>query len=442
MFTNNTIQDVESTHREKLAPNELDPLIQRDGKGPTKKEAGMARAQFLALCWALFVIGWTDGSTGPLSPLLPRIQNFYGIGFGTVSWIFVLQCTGVVVGALLNMPLSDRLGLGNMLVVGPLFQIAAFLLQFLHLPFPIFALSFGLGGIGMVFQDASANGFIATLQKGSEYKLGFIQAAYGVGALAAPLCATYFAQTTYWSCHFLISLSLAIWNVIILAGVFRFQSQDVCLRRAGEILPDWDASEELNDNKFGQLMRNKAVHLMGLFLLVYIGVKVTIGGWIVTFLMLVRGGGPSSGFVSAGFLGGLTLGRVIMVGVTKKMGAINAIYSYTLVAMFFQLIVWLVPSFTVATVSVPVIGILLGPMYPIAIKHATRVLPRHLVNGAIGWMAACGAGGSALLPFITRTMAANLGIESLQPLLLAMMIILGLVWGFVPKRRKMTLADF
>jgi hypothetical protein len=39
-----------------------------------------------------------------------------------------------------------------MLVVGPLFQIAAFLVQFLQLPFPIFALSFGLGGIGRVFQ--------------------------------------------------------------------------------------------------------------------------------------------------------------------------------------------------------------------------------------------------------------------------------------------------
>ena len=80
------------------------------------------------------------------------------------------------------------------------------------------------------------------------------------------------------------------------------------------------------------------------------------------------------------------------------------------------MIVWLVPSFTAAAVSVSVIGILLGPMYPIAINHAARVLPRHLVNGTIGWMAACGVGGSALLPFITGTMASNLGIESLQPL--------------------------
>ena len=80
------------------------------------------------------------------------------------------------------------------------------------------------------------------------------------------------------------------------------------------------------------------------------------------------------------------------------------------------MIVWLVPSFTAAVVSVSMIGVLLGPMFPIAINHAARVLPRHLVNGAVGWMSACGAGGSALLPFITGTIASNWGIESLQPL--------------------------
>ena len=40
----------------------------------------------------------------------------------------------------------------QMLVLGPLFQMAAYLVQFLALPFSAFALSFALGGIGMVFQ--------------------------------------------------------------------------------------------------------------------------------------------------------------------------------------------------------------------------------------------------------------------------------------------------
>lgn len=77
MFTNNTIQDDESIHHEQLARSELDPLIPRDEKGPSKKEERVARAQFLALCLALFVVGWTDGSTGPL---IPRLQIFYDVG--------------------------------------------------------------------------------------------------------------------------------------------------------------------------------------------------------------------------------------------------------------------------------------------------------------------------------------------------------------------------
>ena len=73
MFTDNINTDAD---HEQSAHSELDPLIGNDVKVPTKQEACLARAQFLALCWALFVIGWNDGSTGPL---LPRIQKFYNV---------------------------------------------------------------------------------------------------------------------------------------------------------------------------------------------------------------------------------------------------------------------------------------------------------------------------------------------------------------------------
>jgi hypothetical protein len=35
-----------------------------------------ARIQFFALCWTLFLLGWSDSSTGPL---LPRIQSVYHV---------------------------------------------------------------------------------------------------------------------------------------------------------------------------------------------------------------------------------------------------------------------------------------------------------------------------------------------------------------------------
>ena len=81
-------------------------------------------------------------------------------------------------------------------------QITAFFVESRELAFPLFVISFFFGGMGMVlqvsclsiylylylyprnfyrsFQDACANGFIATLSKDSEYKMSIIHAAYGM----------------------------------------------------------------------------------------------------------------------------------------------------------------------------------------------------------------------------------------------------------------------
>jgi hypothetical protein len=90
--------------------------------------------------------------------------------------------------------------------------------------------------------------------------------------------------------------------MVILAGVFKFQPLDgmlissfknitlmwtvnsliisVCLREAGEILPDKIPGEEIHENKFSQLMKNKTVHLLAVLLMVYTGIESTIGGII------------------------------------------------------------------------------------------------------------------------------------------------------------------
>ena len=79
MITDGTNPDVESTDHDPHLQTELDPLLAKVVNVPTKQETRSARAQFLALCWALFIIGWNDGSTGPL---LPRIQEFYDVRVG------------------------------------------------------------------------------------------------------------------------------------------------------------------------------------------------------------------------------------------------------------------------------------------------------------------------------------------------------------------------
>ena len=81
-----------------------------------------------------------------------------------------------------------------------------------------------------------------------------------------------------------------------------------------------------------------------------------------------------------------------------------------------ELIVWLVPSLIGGGIAISFIGFMLGPIYPIVMNHAARILPAWILTGSIGWIAGFGQGGSAFIPFITGTIASSKGIGSLQPL--------------------------
>ncbi|KAF9528584.1 major facilitator superfamily domain-containing protein [Crepidotus variabilis] len=394
-----------------------------------RKQKIFAQVQFLTLCWTLFLAGWNDGTTGPL---IPRIQEVYNIGFAIVSLIFVFGCVGFIVGALANLYLTDKLGFGKLIFLGSLCQVVAYIIQCSAPPFPAFVLAYSINGIGGALQDAQANGFVATLKSNPETKMGILHAAYGLGAFASPFIATQFAQLPRWSFHFLVSLGMAVFNSILLIVVFKLKSQDECLSLGGEVIPEPSAEQDVTTSSFRQVLRTKAVHLIAIFILIYVGVEVTIGGWIVTFIIHERGGGPSSGYISSGFFGGLTVGRVLLLPLNRKIGEWRVLFLYTLLAIGLELTIWFVPSLIGNAVAVSIVGMLLGPMYPIAMNQASRVLPRWILTGSIGWIGGFGQAGSALLPFITGAISSARGIVSLQPLLISMMTIMMALWWFVP----------
>lgn len=52
-------------------------------------------------------------------------------------------------------------------------------------------------------------------------------------------------------------------------------------------------------------------------------------------------------------------------------------------------------------------------------NHASRVLPQNILTASIGWMAAWGQAGAAIVPFIAGAISENHGIKSLNPLWVA-----------------------
>ena len=56
--------------------------------------------------------------------------------------------------------------------------------------------------------------------------LCFTSGSIGAGALLSPLSATYFAQVSHWSYHYLVCFSIAFLNTILLVAVFRLKHQE------------------------------------------------------------------------------------------------------------------------------------------------------------------------------------------------------------------------
>jgi len=320
-----------------------------------------------------------------------------------------------------------------LLTRGPICQAIAYGIQAPAPPFPLFVLAPVLNGFGMAVQDAQANGYVASLDDHREVRMGILHAVYGLGALSAPLVSTQFSTTRHWSYHYFSSLGIAVTSAVLAMVVFQLKTQEECLLEVGQ------HPEEGEANKHGvyrRIFRLRAVHLMAFFILVYVGVEVTIGGWIVTYIIQVRSGGPSSGYISSGFFGGLTFGRVALLWVNEKIGERRAVFLYSLLVLGLEVIIWRVPSLIGNAVTVSIVGVLLGPIYPIVMNHAARILPRFLLTGSIGWIAGLGQAGSAAIPFMTGALAASSGIWTLHPLLIGMIGLLLVLWAFVPGKRR------
>jgi fucose permease len=66
---------------------------------------------------------------------------------------------------------------------------------------------------------------------------------------------------------------------------------------------------------------SRVTWLCAAFLLGYVGAEVALGGWIVTFMIRVRHGGPfASGMTATGFWIGITVGRVVLGFITPRIG--------------------------------------------------------------------------------------------------------------------------
>jgi len=334
---------------------------------------------------------------------------------------------GYLLAALLNNYIHHFLGQRGVAVLGPLCRLIGFVPLACHPPYAALPVVMLVTGFGNGIEDSAWNAWVGNMQNANEL-LGLLHGAYGLGATISPLVAT--AMVTKgklpWYTFFYLQIGLDGISLIMMTTAFWGATAKV--HRAMH-----SAANNGKRTTTRHVLREPITWLLALFLLGYVGAEVSLGGWIVTFMLRVRHAEAFIAGLSATFFWlGLTVGRVSLGFVTGRIGEKLAITVYLLLSVAFQLLYWLVPNFAASAVFVTFLGFFLGPLFPAAIVAATKLLPPDYHVSAIGFAAAFGGGGAAVFPFAVGAIAQSKGVEVLQPIVLAILLFILLMWWFLP----------
>ncbi|KAH6968935.1 major facilitator superfamily domain-containing protein [Fusarium avenaceum] len=384
-----------------------------------------------AAFWSLLTSGANDAAYGAL---IPYLEGYYNLSYIIVSLVFLSPFVGYILAAVLNNTLHRRIGQRGIGISCGLCHIVAYIIIALHPPYPVLVLAYALAGFGNGISDAAWNAWVGNLDRANE-TLGFLHAFYGVGGVISPLIATnMIAKASLpWYTFYYVMIGLAAIEFVTCSWAFWPNGPEVYRRTM-------DASNEDNQGMKEALFKlpfARVTWLCAAFLLCYVGVEVSIGGWIVQFMIRVRKAeNYPAGMTSMGFWLGLAVGRAILGFVTPRLGVKVAVALYLPAAMALQLVFWLVPSFYVSAITVAFQGFFLGPLFPAVVVATTKMLPKHLHVSTIGFAAAFGGSGAAVLPFAVGAIAQARGVKTLQPIILAFLTALLGLWLCLPRLGK------
>ncbi|KAF4980869.1 hypothetical protein FZEAL_3215 [Fusarium zealandicum] len=392
----------------------------------------MNRFRLLSVCLANLGNALSDSAAGAL---IPYMEKYYNIGYGVVSLIFVGQAIGFVVAAAFLDVLRAKLGRAKLLGLGQSLVTLAYIPIIAGAPFPVVICSFFFVGFSISVNVGIGNLFCGGLRNGT-FMLGLLHGTYGIGGVIGPLIATALVTAAHavWTRYYILTCAIGVCTFSL--SVWSFWKYEKELSPTGRSRETSKAGESMMNSMFVAL-KLRIVLLGSIFIFAYQGAEVSISGWVISFLINVRDGDPSSvGYVTAGFWTGITLGRFLLSGPAHRIGERVFVYGLILGALAFQILVWFVPNIVGNAVAVSIVGLLLGPIYACATAVFMRGMSRREALSGIGTISACGSAGGAVAPFITGLMAQAVGTFVLHPIVIFLFVVMLVCWYCLPAEEK------
>lgn len=395
--------------------------------------------RLLSCCLISLGNGMNDSAPGAL---IPYIEKHYDIGYAVVSLIFVTNALGFISAAPFTHAIEHKLGRWKSYAFAMSLLALSYTIVICQPPFPVVVVMFFFLGFGIALALALSNVYCANLAN-STTALSLFSGAYGIGGIIAPLFATAMVSSGIrWSFFYSVSLAVSLANLAYSAWAFFDYEKDTPAEPQRTpprtISQATSQGESVNRAKFlVDAIRNRTTLLGALFIFAYQGAEVSTSGWVVSFLISYRHGDPLRvGYVSAGFWAGITVGRFLLTHTAARIGHKVAVTAMVAGAVAFQLMTWLIPNVIGEAVSVAILGLLLGPVYPSATAVFTKLLPKSMHISSLSFISALGSSGGAVSPFFTGLLAQNVGTMVLHPICIGLYGVMATSWLLLPKISK------
>ncbi len=392
----------------------------------TWKSPSINKFRVGATYFAFITLGMNDATPGAL---LPYLEEYYHKSYTLISLVFLAPFVGYTIAAVLNQTVHSKFGRFGVAVIGPGLQFIAYSLVCWGPPYPVLIIAFAISGLGIGCQDSGWCTFIGQLAESNKLQ-GFLHGFYGVGATISPSVATVFVTKGHYSWHYYYFIMMGLVAVSFVVQVLAFRGENGAKYLASSMAEAPTSGPQRSQTR--RALSNKTVWFLCLFLAIYVGAEVTVGGWLLTFMINIRNGERTNmGYVVSGFWIGLTIGRVTLGFVSEKYGEKKMLTIYLLFSIAMEFLFWLIPNLVVSAVAIALLGFFIGPAFPTAMVVATKVLPRSIQVAGIGFAAALGGCGAAFFPWMTGAIASSKGVSVLQPIVLALLIVLIMAWVLI-----------
>ncbi|KAI6864419.1 hypothetical protein KC334_g20234, partial [Hortaea werneckii] len=187
----------------------------------------------------------------------------------------------------------------------------------------------------------------------------------------------------------------------------------------------------------GRALQNRITLIGALFIFTYQGAEVAESGWFISYLIDYRNGNPQKvGYVTAGFWGGITVGRFVITHASRKVGEKKLVFGLGAGVLIFQLMSWLIPDVIGNAVAVAIVGLLLGPVCPCAWSMFNHLLTPSIQTTSVGFISSAGSSGGAIVPLITGLLTQTEGTYVLHPVCIASFAVVLACWAGMPRVGK------